>query len=366
MFNIIREFFIFVSIIPFIYISYNITYFIHNLYNYSFIYEDINIYEKENEENNLKQIQEQENKKNIKYEDKYLDVIRKLSKDWDIKEELYNYKINLNKEKMSNINKEIDRIKNEILKLDYFHFSDEDKKEEIDNKITELKKKIVSLEKEYAKIEKLNEDEHENDNEEENKKTINFIINNKLKNLENCYVIEKTPIGNVLMKYDNSNECFKYYSDYNIPYRYLEVVARKFVKIFNCRPIFIDMEEELLLFEKKWEKIQEDEKKQNVENNEKERNENNEKEIKKKSVFAKFKSNNITTSSKICFAPAPNNNLNNQIQNKENEKILLKERANRYTFEGKINNFNFLQKYDKKIFNKKLGLSFSDFKNLQN
>jgi hypothetical protein len=44
--------------------------------------------------------------------------------------------------------------------------------------------------------------------------------------------------------------------------------------------------------------------------------------------------------------------------------ILLKERANRYTYEGKFANFNFLQKIEKKIFNKKLGLSFAEFKKL--
>ena len=58
----------------------------------------------------------------------------------------------------------------------------------------------------------------------------------------------------------------------------------------------------------------------------------------------------------------PNKNVN---ENKENEKIILKERANRYTYEGKFANFNFLQKIERKVFNKKLGLSFSDFKKMK-
>jgi hypothetical protein len=40
----------------------------------------------------------------------------------------------------------------------------------------------------------------------------------------------------------------------------------------------------------------------------------------------------------------------------------LKERANRYNFQGKIANFSLLKKVDKKLVNKKLAMTFSDFK----
>jgi hypothetical protein len=68
------------------------------------------------------------------------------------------------------------------------------------------------------------------------------------------------------------------------------------------------------------------------------------------------------------MAAPPKNSIPNKSAsaNKENEKILLKERANRYTYEGKFANFNFLQKIDRKVFNKKLGLSFTDFKKIKN
>ena len=67
------------------------------------------------------------------------------------------------------------------------------------------------------------------------------------------------------------------------------------------------------------------------------------------------------------MAAPPKNSIPNKsvTENKENEKIVLKERANRYTCEGKFANFNFLQKIDRKIFNKKLGLSFADFKKMK-
>ena len=87
----------------------------------------------------------------------------------------------------------------------------------------------------------------------------------------------------------------------------------------------------------------------------------------KKNVFAKFKSYNKDAGGKISMAAPPKNSIPNKNvnENKENEKILLKERANRYTYEGKFANFNFLQKIERKVFNKKLGLSFSDFKKMK-
>ena len=74
------------------------------------------------------------------------------------------------------------------------------------------------------------------------------------KTLKNNFIIEHTPLGNVIMIYDSDRSSFKYYSDSTIPYRYLETVARKYVKTFNCRPLFVDMEEELRLVEEKWTK----------------------------------------------------------------------------------------------------------------
>ena len=195
------------------------------------------------------------------------------------------------------------------------------------------------------------------------------IIDKRLGRLTNCYVIEKTPNGNVIMIYQKDRGSFKYYSDHNIPYRYLEVVGRKYVKLFNCRPIFVDMEEELRLFEEKWEKEQEIKKmKEEEEKRKAEEDAKNNKPVEqKKNVFAKFKSYNKDAGGKISMAAPPKNSIPNKnvTENKENEKVLLKERANRYTYEGKFANFNFLQKIERKVFNKKLGLSFADFKRIQ-
>jgi hypothetical protein len=182
--------------------------------------------------------------------------------------------------------------------------------------------------------------------------------------------MEKTPQGNVLMLYDKERESFKYYSDSTIPYRYLEVVGRKYVKLFNCRPLFIDMEEELKLVDEKWTKDYEMKKAKEAEEKLKaeEAAKNNKPVEQKKNVFAKFKSYNKDAGGKISMAVPPKNSIpnKNSVETKENEKILLKERANRYTYEGKFANFNFLQKIERKVFNKKLGISFADFKKMHN
>jgi hypothetical protein len=173
------------------------------------------------------------------------------------------------------------------------------------------------------------------------------------------------------MIYDIERETFKYYSDNTIPYRYLEVIGRKYVKQFDCRPIYVDMEDELKYAEEKWEKERKEKEERDIqEKMEKEEAIKNQKPIVevKKSVFAKFKSyNRESGTGHVNTGAPPKNSIPNKalIEKQENEKILLKDRANRYTYEGKFANFSFLKKADKKIFDNKLGLSFSDFKKMQ-
>jgi hypothetical protein len=53
------------------------------------------------------------------------------------------------------------------------------------------------------------------------------------------------------------------------------------------------------------------------------------------------------------------------MDNASNEKVLLKDRANRYTYEGKLSNFKILKRVDRKVVDKKYALSFADFKKMQ-
>jgi len=203
--------------------------------------------------------------------------------------------------------------------------------ESIQNEINLNKKQLLELQENAINIDELKE------------KSQQYIIDEQLKKFKNKYIIEHTPLGNVLLFYNHDKLAFEYYSDLTIPYRYLDSVARKYVLTYNYRPLYIDMEEELKECEKR---LQEKEKqmKQQMEQ-QKELQENDKLKSKPKDVFAKFKSyNKEAGTGRVNTAPPPKNSIpQNRIMNanlKDNEKMLLKERANRYSYQGKFLNFN--------------------------
>jgi hypothetical protein len=308
-----------------------------------------------------------------KYENKYLEEIRKMSKEYILtNEEIeiknvkyteyyneiiseYNETINTNVMQILKLSSEIEDIENMEQKK-YInedgeeYFIDSDGEEQWIKSEQEYKSEIEDLQKTIDKlcIKKNNKPEIEKTAEELAQK---YIVKQRLDALSNCLVMEKTPLGNVLMMY--KNETFEYYSDNAIPYRYLETVARKYIKLFNCRQIYVDMEEELKIYEEKLNKnaelIQADKKINNP----------------KKNVFAKFKSyNKDAQTGRVNVVPPPKNNISNNVVPNENanDKVILKENANHYKYQGKLSNFNILKKVDRKIVDKKYAMSFSDFK----
>lgn len=333
-----------------------------------------------------------------KYEDKYIDDIRNLNKEWEFTEEeqmllpdLSLHFFNNSKQNMTNKMEqlliEIDNLEKEIrLDVDRENYvkdfdtenydnnkydnndADNDNEYTVEERNQERREQIELFKQEYEKIKiEVNTEEGlEQLKDKSEQYARQNIINGRLDKLSNCFVMEKTPIGNVLMIYDKEIGKFKYYSDSSMPYRYLEVVGRKYVKLFNCRPLFIDMEEELRFFEEKWEKEQEIKKKKEAEEKLKAEEVRQSTETKKKNVFAKFKSYNKDAGGKISMAPPPKNSIPSKslTENKENEKVLLKEKANCYKYEGKMSNFSFLKKVEKKVFNKRLGISFAEFKKM--
>ena len=196
----------------------------------------------------------------------------------------------------------------------------------------------------------------------------NHIIEKRLDNLKNCFIIEKTPLGNVVMIYNNKKLSFEYYSDSTIPYRYLEPVSRKYVLTFQCKPIYVDMEQELNDYERKLdEKEKEKKEKELMENEEKKQNKSTSTIPAKKNVFAKFKDyNKEAGSGKVNMAPPPKNSIPSGVKKEANpnEKVILKERANRYSCEGRFSNFNIIQKVDRKKVDKKFAMTFADFKKM--
>ena len=199
------------------------------------------------------------------------------------------------------------------------------------------------------------------------------IINKKLDNFIDNYVLENTPMGNIYMRYNNSKGSFEYFSNNTIPYRYLEPVGRKYVMTYWCKPIFVDTEEELKRSEIKY---NEDLKKK--EEKEKEEKEEEEKRISSnnpKMVLAKMKSYNKDTKNATAIRPMKNRSSNNvlpsQIKasfqniNQTSEKKFLKENSNRYTWEGRLTDFCPLKKVNKNVVNKNLAMTYADFKRIQ-
>lgn len=200
-----------------------------------------------------------------------------------------------------------------------------------------------------------------------------YIVNLKLDGYINNYINEMTPLGNVYMRYNNTKKSFEYYSNNTIPYRYLEPVGRKYVLTYFCKPLFIDIEDELSKA-----KVKRDDKKEQETKDKKEAKEKNESnlQVKKEDVFAKLKSYNSSTNnnnemSKMgmgkqnALPPQMKANLPNVNTSSGPDEMLLKENANRYTWEGRLSNMSLLKKVDRKVVDKKYAMSFADFKRLR-
>ncbi len=145
-------------------------------------------------------------------------------------------------------------------------------------------------------------------------------VNNNVnvENLKHNILFENTPIGNIIMYYENDE--FKYYCDRTPSFGFLETVARKYVIIFHCKSLYKIYNEEEVKEEK--EEVKEEIK------------------SKKKSVYANFKKYN---------------NNNKKVKINDNEPIL----QNKYKYVGKIREFSF-SKPEKKANNK---MSIQDFLN---
>lgn len=189
-----------------------------------------------------------------------------------------------------------------------------------------------------------------------------------VESLKNSIVVEHTPLGNVAMHYDIKREAFVYYSDSVMPYRYLEVVARKYVITFHCKRVFIDMEDEINKAKAKIEE-QKNAKKLEEEQAQQAQAENQALELKeepkKKNVFANFKTYNKNTTKDSSNKPTSGNSTASNTDNKNAEDLILKENANHYTCDGRYSNFLVLKKVDKTLVDKRLKMSFADFKKMQ-
>lgn len=121
------------------------------------------------------------------------------------------------------------------------------------------------------------------------------------------YIMEYTPLGNVIMYFDYDKKSFQYYSDFSVPYKFLECVSKKFC-IINQNKIYREI-------------------KMDVDENEFSIVRNSSSSLQNKSKpFAKLKSYNNSNSS-----------------TKHSELKIIQKDIVRYTHLGKISNFSFIK-----------------------
>lgn len=197
-----------------------------------------------------------------------------------------------------------------------------------------LLKKFIN--KEEKKIEEKKEEPYENKYYDKfDELDCRELEEDYVKGLKSNIIIDKTPKGNVLMYYDFEKESFIYYSDTkDISYLYLETVARKYAIQFNCKKIVVDIKKELE--EAKKEKPKDEIKKKEGKNE----------------LFASFKNYNRKGSGGAKII---------------NKKFIIRQNANRYSYRGKLNEYNYLQSdvYKKEKKEDFEILDFASFKRIQ-
>jgi len=157
-----------------------------------------------------------------------------------------------------------------------------------------------------------------------------------VQSLKNSVLYEMTPKGRIIMYYDFEKESFIYHCDTkDVPYLYLETVARKYALTYHCKKIVVDIKKEL-----------------EVARETSVANENKSKllvGVKADSLFASFKSYNRKGSggSKTI-----------------NKKFILRQNANRYSYAGKVNKFPFLKTNDYKLEKPMEKMDYETFKKL--
>jgi hypothetical protein len=145
----------------------------------------------------------------------------------------------------------------------------------------------------------------------------------KIESLTNSYLMESTPVGNIVMHYDKKKEAFLYYSDSVVPFRYLEPVGRKYVIMFQCKDLFHDTDTDTA----------------------------------------------ETTTTPAPPKPMKTKDILNGIRNPQTlppkkKVILVEKKTNRYTCMGRYSNFKMIKPVDKTIVNKNYSMTFSDFKKM--
>jgi len=171
----------------------------------------------------------------------------------------------------------------------------------------------------------------------------------------NSYIMDYTPDGIVMLKYDYDEEGFLYWANKkNVPYAILETVARKYVKQYCCKNLYIDrkelLEEKKRIYDEKKKQLEEQE---NMQQEDKAVDDSND-DSSENSVFASFKSYN--TGSKDGGSNRP--------RTSSKEQLNVCERSNKFIRKGSINEFEFTQKKNYDVVDTRPKLDFETFKRI--
>lgn len=199
-----------------------------------------------------------------------------------------------------------------------------------------------------------------------------------LEKLGKTFIREKTPHGEVIMTYNSNTETFWYYcDDKNIKYTILDTVARKFTIDNNCKSICVNYKEE---FEKAKAAIMAQEvtitkdKDKDSDGLDDSSNKNTDTETDtgsdkqpqpqqepvKKSIYAKFKSYNTTY--KRSQLPKEKTSGENSVKSKNTDIYILTEKANRFTYKGRISDYKDPSVVEEKTTIFKKQIDFATFK----
>ena len=198
------------------------------------------------------------------------------------------------------------------------------------------------------------EDEEPEELDEETKKKLH-------EKYQNMMVMDQTPVGNVMIRYNVIKDCFDYWSDTkNVKYEFLQTITRKFVLTFDCASLYKDRMKNIRLMEEEIERaIQE-----------KEEAEREELERKKKSE--EDGSGEVHVDGDGSEGEEEDSDDDLFVKKKEDPKQ-VKERehrehfdieCNKYVYCGKIQDFFEETKEVKVIQNENVKLTFDDFKKI--
>jgi len=166
---------------------------------------------------------------------------------------------------------------------------------------------------------------------------------------QNSYVLDFSPKGIIIMRYNYDEEGFEYWANSKtIKYDVLETMARKYVKVNCCSDLYINREEEI---EQKKEAIKENGKRQ-AELELMNKEDKLEEEEEEESVFANFKSYNTKTKNGTSTTSS------------NNSKTIVADRSNKYIHRGNVSEFELLKPESQEVETTVKKIDFSTYREM--